>query len=427
MNKKTDAQDYTALEEMLKEVLKEEQSESFFNAWADTFRIQKIEKNQVVIAYFGEEPLRKFKKECGEILGFNLCLEFGHRKKIKFVQQKKKKARAKNRPSKTDSFEKELIPNPRVKKNIKAAKFFIIGLIFAFLALSFGVVLCNYIENRGFTETFYNASSLKVDNPIRVIQISDLHNCSFGKGNQKLIERVKKLKPDVILCTGDMVESSDSNLDSVIALGKGLSGVAPLYFIYGNNEVKTVYDVPLNQKELDEKFGFTDENRDETALLNLPDPLEETLSDAGFTVLKNKKDTITVGTTKIDVFGVLTSNPSSFWTYSAASYANFIYEEPENFKLLALHEPFIFEEFEPEFWGDLMVCGHTHGGMVRIPVLGPLYTKEGGLLPERSDYYVYGRYDVAGMPLIVSSGLDNSSLLRLNNEPELVIIDINKF
>ena len=102
-------------------------------------------------------------------------------------------------------------------------------------------------------------------------------------------------------------------------------------------------------------------------------------------------------------------------------------QNPYNLKILAVHEPVIFEEFTPEFWADLMVCGHTHGGVTRIPVLGPFYTHEGGLLPERGGSFVYGRYDAAGSPLIVSSGLENSNIFRINNQPELVVIDINKF
>jgi predicted MPP superfamily phosphohydrolase len=106
---------------------------------------------------------------------------------------------------------------------------------------------------------------------------------------------------------------------------------------------------------------------------------------------------------------------------------DYIYGESENLKITAVHEPFIFEEFQPEYWGDLMLCGHTHGGMIRVPVLGPLYTREGGLFPERSGCFVYGRYSTAGKTLIVSSGMDNSSLLRMNNQPEVVVIDINKY
>ena len=178
---------------------------------------------------------------------------------------------------------------------------------------------------------------------------------------------------------------------------------------------------------MDERFGFDASNRDETALLKMEDPFEAKLEQAGIKVLKNEKDTIKVRTMTVDVYGVLNSNPSSFWSYSEKAFGDYICENPNRLKITAVHEPFIFQEFEPDFWGDLMLCGHTHGGIVRAPVFGPLFTNEGGLLPERNGDYVYGRYDAAGTPLIVSSGLENSNVLRLNNQPELVIVDINKF
>ena len=74
-----------------------------------------------------------------------------------------------------------------------------------------------------------------------------------------------------------------------------------------------------------------------------------------------------------------------------------------------------------------MLAGHHHGGLARIPILGPLYTHEGGILPGLKGHFVYGRYAVQGSPLIISAGLENKNLFRINNEPELVIIDINKF
>ena len=143
--------------------------------------------------------------------------------------------------------------------------------------------------------------------------------------------------------------------------------------------------------------------------------------------MKNEKDTISVKGMTVDVYGVLTSNPSSFWHYTGKGFAEYLYENPDNIKITAVHEPIIFEELEHDYWGELIVCGHTHGGVVRVPVLGPLYTKESGLFPERNASLVYGRYDVEGSPLFVSSGLENNNLLRLNNQPELVVVDINKF
>ena len=317
--------------------------------------------------------------------------------------------------------------SPAVKKNIRALKFFAIGMIFVCIATAIIVVMCSYIGNRNFRETFYSASSIKVDSPVRVIQLSDLHSSSYGKNNKKLLERIEALEPDIIICTGDMVDSAKDDIDYAVSLGEGLSKIAPSYYVYGNNEVETIYDFPLNEKELDKKFGFDKNNRDETALLKLEDSFEEKLEKAGIKVLKNEKDTIKVKTMSIDVYGILNSNPSSFWSYSEKAFFDYIYEDTDNLKITAVHEPFIFEEFNPEFWGDLMLSGHTHGGVMRIPVLGPLFTREGGLFPERNGKFVYGRYKAAGNLLIVSGGLENSNILRINNQPELVVIDINKF
>lgn len=312
-------------------------------------------------------------------------------------------------------------------KKIRVLKLFLISLIFVGIAASIGVVGCNYIENRNFKESFYCVSSLKVNNKIRVVQISDLHNASYGKNNKKLIERVEKLDPDLIVYTGDCVDSNTKSIDKVVQLCSTLAKVAPSYYIYGNNEVEKYYDVLLTQKDLDEKFGFNDKNRDPEKLLKITDSLTKKLEKANVKVLKNSMDTITVGSTNIDVYGVLTSNPSSFWSYGGDSFDKYIFSNENNLKITAIHEPLVFEEYTPDTWGDVLLAGHTHGGTVKIPMIGPLYTHDGGFLPARSGHLVYGRYDVQGRPLIVSSGLENNNIFRINNQPELVVVDINKF
>lgn len=318
-------------------------------------------------------------------------------------------------------------PAKKANKKLRVLKLFIISLIFVGIAASIAVVGLNYIENRNFKETFYCVSSMKVNNKIRVVQISDLHNCTFGEENEKLIDRVEKLDPDIIIYTGDCVNSYSESEDEVIELCEKLAQIAPSYYIYGNNEVEICYDTLLTQEALDEKFGFNDDNREPQKLLEITDTLQEKLEQAGVKVLKNAFDTITVGNTKVDVYGVLTSNPSAFWSYAGETFDEYIYSNENNFKITAIHEPVVFEEYYPDTWGDLLVAGHTHGGMVKIPMIGPLYTRDGGLLPARSGHLVYGRYDIQGRPLIISSGLENKNPFRINNQPELVIIDINKF
>lgn len=381
-----------------------------YDRWADTFEIENIDEKSVVIAYNGAESIKAFKKECKMPLFLCIYSIIGDGKKIRIIKKKKRMDLA-----------------PKTRKNITAARFFAAGMVFVCLATAVIVIMFSYIGNRTFRETFHIAGNIKVDNSIRVIQISDLHGSSYGRDNRKLLDRVGMLRPDIIVCTGDIVDSVAEDTDYAVNLAQELSKIAPAYYIYGNNEVEGVYDFNLNKEELDKKFGFDDTNRDETALLKIEDTFEQKIESAGMKVLKNEKDTIRIKSMNVDVYGVLTSNPSSFWSYTEKSFADYIYENTDNIKITAVHEPFIFQEFHPDFWGDLMVCGHTHGGIIRVPLLGPLFTKEDGLFPERGGSFVYGRYNVEGGPLFVSGGLENNNILRINNEPELVIIDVNKF
>ena len=394
----------------IQELFKELESAQAYSAWAGTFDIEVVSPKKVHIIYHGLHPVRAFKKACKETLFACIRSIMGGRVKIRVLKKRGYNALS-----------------AKTRKNIRAVRFFVAGLIFVCIAAASVVVLYNYVTNRQFRETFYITSSIKIDRPIRVIQLSDLHGASYGKDNVQLVTRIAALQPDLILCTGDMVDSIAEDGDRVVALGSALADIAPTYYVYGNNEVDEVYGFSFNEAELDKQFGFDAAGRDETVLPALADPFEEKLEQAGVRVLKNETASLTVHSMTIDVYGVLNSNPSSFWSYSGKAFSDYLYQNPNHIKITAVHEPFIFQEFEPEFWGDLMLCGHTHGGLIRVPVLGPLFTPEGGLFPARNNHFVYGRYDAAGTPLIVSGGLDNASVLRINNQPELVIIDINKF
>lgn len=400
------------VDERIKKHLKTIVSDDVYNKWIDHFVFEKIDNKQITVGYYGTESLSEFNKEYKETVWIHICSVVGYVKKFKIYKRKNKTAS---------------LYTVKAKKNVKVAKLFFISMIFAAITLAVAIIVGNYIGNRNFRESFYSVSSLKADSKIRIIQISDLHNSSYGKENIKLISRVEKLKPDLIIYTGDCIDSDDKSTQEVVNLCSKLAQIAPSYYIYGNNEVEKFYDTPLSQTALDKKFGFNDENRIPEKLLKIKDKFEEELENNGVKVLKNEMDTISIGPTEVDIYGVLTSNPSSFWSYAGNSFNDYIYSNSNNLKITAIHEPFIFEEYNFDFWGDVMICGHTHGGTIRVPVLGPLYTHEGGLFPERKDDFVYGRYDVSSKPLIVSSGLDNNNILRINNQPELVVIDVNRF
>ena len=396
----------------IKEYLKSTLPDEVYENWIDKFVFESVDEKQITVGYYGVESLREFEKEYKEMVWLHVCSVVGYVKSMKIYKRKSDSASYKT---------------GKTEKRLKVLKLFFLSLLFAVIMLVIGVVAVNYMGNHSFKENFYSTSSIKADSKVRIVQISDLHTSRYGKENSKLIDRVTKLNPNVILYTGDIVDSGSEQTDRAVSLCKALADVAPSYYIYGNNETELFYDTPLNQDDLDKKFGFSDENRDPAKLTEMTDPLEKALESAGVKVLKNEMDTIVAGKTEVDIYGVLTSNPSSFWSYAGESFEQYIRENPNRLKITAIHEPFIFEEFQAENWGDVMLCGHTHGGTIRVPVLGPLYTHEGGLFPERNGDFIYGRYDVSGSPLIVSSGLHNKTIFRINNQPELVIVDVNRY
>ena len=393
-------------QDQIMDLFKEFASEDIYDTWKNTFEIEISQENKVFIYYYGEEKLKGFKEECKSSLYAAAYTVVGEGCKVEIKRKR---------------------IHGTLSPRLKALKFFALGILSVCMATAIIVVMYSYIENRNFRETFYSTSSIKIDTPIRIVQLSDLHGSSYGKKNQKLISRIEELSPDIIICTGDIVDSTVDDLDYAVGLAEALALIAPTYYVYGNREVEGVYGFSFTEKALDKKLGFDETSRDEAALRKYKDPFEKKLEAVGVKVLKNEKDTIHVNNIDVDVYGVLNSNPSSFWSYSGNAFSNYAYEESDNLKITAVHEPFIFETYQSEYWGDLMLCGHTHGGVIRVPVLGPLYTREGGLFPERSGCFVYGRYNTAGKPLIVSAGLDHSNLFRMNNQPEVVVIDINKY
>ena len=417
--------DNKQIEEHLKKVV----SQDVYDNWVKHFVVEKIDNEQITLGYYGKASLRKFEKKHKKAVWLEICSFIGCVKKLNIY--KRKKQPYEEFVQEVAEHNEEIPPkrnnNSILKKPIQIIRVLIIIAIIAGVLFTTALFGCNHISNRTFIENFYNVGSIKANEKIRIVQISDLHTSVYGEENSLLIRRVKKLKPDIIIYTGDCIEPNEASVNALVKMCSSLSEVAPSYYVYGNNEVDLVYGIPLTKEVLDEKFGFDDENRNPEKLLEMKDEFEKKLEKTGVTVLKNEKVSILVGTTKVDIYGSLTSNPSSFWPYSGESFSDFIYSDEEHLKVFAIHEPFVFEQFESDFWGDLMLCGHTHGGMVRVPILGPLYTREGGLLPERNNCYVSGRYSVSGKHLIVSPGLENNSIFRINNKPELTIIDINRF
>lgn len=315
----------------------------------------------------------------------------------------------------------------RHKKNYKkGVKNIIASFVCLLLALVLAVVGVNYIANRSFKENFYSLSLRNTYDNFRIIQLSDLHNTSFGKNNDKLLSRIEKLRPDIIVMTGDCLDS-DGDINEITELCKALSDMAPTYYIYGNNEWERAFDFGSTLNDIDGFLNSDDSNRDPEKLYSADNGLKKVIEDTGVKVLFNSSDIIEIGSNKVKVFGTLTSNPSAFWPYAGEEFYKFISEDDNCVRLLLCHEPLLFETLYEEYWGDLVLCGDTHGGVVRLPSFGAVYSRNFGFLPERNNHLIYGKYKAGNSDLIVSSGLTNRGVPRIFNQPELVVVDVNKY
>lgn len=233
----------------------------------------------------------------------------------------------------------------------------------------------------------------------RIVQVSDLHNTEFGTDNGKLLELVKEAEPDIIVITGDMVDSRRTDLQVALSFAQQAARIAPCYYVPGNHESRIA------------QYG----------------KLKAGLEEAGVVVLENERVTLTAGESSVALLGVM--DPTFSGAYVEKDTAPVMAGNldglgcgTEEYEILLAHRPELFEVYA-EKGAELVLCGHVHGGQIRLPFVGGLYTPGQGLFPE----YDAGVFTKDGTTMIVSRGLGNSLFpLRVNNPPELVVVRLKR-
>lgn len=276
-------------------------------------------------------------------------------------------------------------------------------------------------SNRTFGETFYTLYSYKIETPVRAVLLTDLHEKSFGENNQELLSRIRELKPDLILIAGDVINKKDSDIGYAVSLCQDLAEIAPVYYGLGNHENEVIYGSELNKDFLDSQTEILGENKEDLGPLVQNTELLKQLEKDGICVVQNQSVETEIKGNRIEIGG-LSTNLSSFWPYSGQFVYNFSQQEQENYKILLSHRPEPIAQYIAGYPIDLVVSGHNHGGIIRIPRLGGLLSADGGLFPD----YDEGMTEWEDMTMVVSRGLGGHGIVpRICNQPELVIIDIN--
>lgn len=280
------------------------------------------------------------------------------------------------------------------KRGRKAPK--IIILIILILAVLLGVLAAAVNrQNSSLEKTFYQVKSSKVIGNVRIVCISDLHLHKFGEDNKDLVREIEKLSPDIIVSVGDMnMENRPDDYSDVMSLCRQLKEIAPFYYSLGNHEIDAML------------FGDS--------------KIYEDLKGAGIDILNNEVKKITVNGTAIDVIG-LTQNPVEYDEYGREFFEKAL-DADDNFKLVLNHYPENFQGVLEGYEIDLALAGHAHGGQVRLPIIGGLYSADQGFLPELCDGY----HEIGNSKLIITRGLGWSGIMpRINNKPEIAVIDIS--
>ena len=221
----------------------------------------------------------------------------------------------------------------------------------------------------------------------RILQLSDIHNTQLGDENEKLLATTKEAKPDMIVITGDMIDSRNTKVDVALQLAQELVKIAPCYFVPGNHEARVGQYSTL-------KAG---------------------LVDLGVTVLENETTEITIAGAAITLAGVTDPDFGTALTLEELTGG-------DGYTILLSHRPELFETYVVS-GVDLVFSGHAHGGQFRLPLIGGIYAPGQGLFPK----YDAGIFEESGTQMIVSRGIGNSVIpLRFNNRPEVVLITLTQ-
>lgn len=222
----------------------------------------------------------------------------------------------------------------------------------------------------------------------RIAQISDLHNTD---NNREIIKKLKKTDCDIIVITGDMIDSRFTNTARAVEFCEEAVKIAPVYYVTGNHEARIKDDYNILKTEIQ-------------AL--------------GVIVLENETAEITQNGESITIIGL---HDTGFDFNTGIDYTlSEVMPDNESYKILLAHRPEYFDKYNNV---DLIFSGHAHGGQVRLPFIGGLFAPGQGLLPK----YDAGVYIEGGKTMVVSRGLGNSLFpFRVNNNPEIVVVTLER-
>ena len=237
----------------------------------------------------------------------------------------------------------------------------------------------------------------------KIVQISDLHNKDFGEDPNKLIQKIQAITPDIIVITGDLIDSRHTDINTAIKFAEAAQEIAPVYFVSGNHE--------SNSGKYEE--------------------LCEKLVSVEAVILDNKSVMIAHSDGAICLSGLI--DPAFLYDRDGYTDAQalsviqtmlqkMIKNDIDVFDILLSHRPELIDLYA-DAGADLVFTGHAHGGQFRLPFInGGLIAPNQGIFPK----YTSGMYKNDKTAMIVSRGVGNSIVpIRIFNRPEIIVVTLH--
>lgn len=256
---------------------------------------------------------------------------------------------------------------------------------FCLLLILAGIAFLWWFETFCLTATEVTICDEKIKDEITIVQLTDLHGTLFGKNNQALLNKIDQYHPSIIVVTGDMYTAGDTTGQRVA-----------LQLL---NDLAQKYTVLFVNGEHDNKAAF-----------------QEQLSDVGVQVLDYKTYRFTINETELCFYGI-----NNVYFSPTFDLTHVFTLQKHCYNILLAH--ICNEKAYTAFGVNLALCGDTHGGQVRLPLLGAVFDGEDWLPENLHGKLLKGLYAKGETWLFISSGLGNYPLpVRLFNRPEIAVI-----
>lgn len=231
--------------------------------------------------------------------------------------------------------------------------------------------------------------------PLRILHLSDLHASRVVSLDfiASAVRKAVALQPDLICVTGDFITRGYAELDGYAEVLRGLSAAAPTFACLGNHD-GGIWAA--------RRRGYATTHR-----------VRELLERAGITLLHNATQTLKVRERAVTLVGL-----GDMWAGELQPALAFEgLDDGDAARVVLAHNPDAREALRPYAW-DLLLCGHTHGGQVKLPFIGPL------LLPVRDRRFAEGLLRWEGRWVYVTRGVGNLHGIRFNCPPEIALLTI---